>query len=125
MKPLIAGPRVRFLGVITACVLLLLAFTWLVRHETEKASDQSWLALLALAMLSAATMTSWFRMRHLASMRPWLLRHMVGNLVLAIGLIAAWLYDAAPLYFILIGLGVFAMWEWGNRKLREVILNKE
>jgi hypothetical protein len=125
MKPLVAGPRLRFFGVITACVLPLVAFTWFFRHKIEEASDRSWLIWLALAMLTTATLTAWFRMRHLPSMRPWLLRHMIGNIMLAIALIAAWFYNAPASYFVLIVLGVFAMWIWGNRKLREGVLNRE
>jgi len=54
-------------------------------------------------------------------MRPWLVRHVTGNFVLAIGLVAAWSLELAVFYYFAIIVGVFVMWMWGNRKLREVV----
>ena len=79
-------------------------------------SDGIWIALLIL--LLASTTTVWLRLRHFPSMRPWLVRHSIGNFVLAIGLVAAWRYDLSPFYYVTIMAGVFVMWIWGTRKLR-------
>lgn len=83
--------------------------------------DRTWIAALSLAVLLLTTSSIWFRLRRMPSMRPWLLRHMIGNLVLAIGLITAWACDLAPFYYIAIAIGVFAMWVWGTWRLRESI----
>lgn len=54
-------------------------------------------------------------------MRPWLLRHVIGNFVLAVGLLAAWHFDLALFYYAAIVAGVFAMWIWGTWKLRDAV----
>jgi hypothetical protein len=87
----------------------------------ENVNDRSWIALLSLVMLLVAMATTWFRLRHLPSMRPWLVRHVIGNFVLAIGLIVAWSYDLALFYYVAIVVGVFVMWMWGTWKLRDAV----
>jgi len=84
-------------------------------------NDHSWIALSALVALLVGTATSWFRLRHLPEIRPWLLRHVIGNFVLAVGLFAAWHFDLALFYYAAIVAGVFAMWILGTRKLREAV----
>jgi hydrogenase/urease accessory protein HupE len=84
-------------------------------------NDRSWIALLALVVLLAVTATLWVRFRRLPSMRPWLVRHVIGNFVLAIGLFVAWRYDLALFYYAAIAVSVFVMWIWGNRKLRVAV----
>lgn len=121
MKSLMAYSQRRLLGIISACVILLFAFSWFVRHHMETVSDRNWIAQLVLVMLVVSTATTWFRWRHLPSMRPWLVRHVVGNLVLAIGLIAAWSYDLPLFYYGAIVVGVFVMWMWGTRTLRDAV----
>jgi hypothetical protein len=121
MKPVMAYSQRRLVGAIIACVFLLSAFTWFLRDHMGNVSDRSWIALLTMVMLLVATATSWFRLRRLPSIRPWLIRHVIGNFVLTIGLFAAWLYDLALFYYVLIVLGVFAMWMWGSRKLRQAV----
>jgi hypothetical protein len=82
-------------------------------------ADRGWIVLLVLLLVSTATV--WFRARHFPSMRPWLVRHLVGNFVLVIGLVAAWRYDLALSYYVAIMVGVFVMWMWGTRKLRDSV----
>ena len=84
-------------------------------------NDRSWIALLALVGLLVGTATLWFRLRHLPTMRPWLVRHVIGNLVLAIGFFVAWHFELALFYYAAIAVGVFVMWIWGNRKLRDAV----
>ncbi|MGB6667657.1 MAG: hypothetical protein WBE73_04885 [Candidatus Acidiferrum sp.] len=79
------------------------------------------MALLILVVLLVATSASLLRLRGLPSMRPWLVRHLMGNSLLAIGLIAAWYYDLAIVAYVAIAAGVFALWMWGTWKLREAI----
>jgi len=76
---------------------------------------------LALAMLSVSTGGLCLRLRHLPSMRPWLVRHVVGNFVLAIGLFATWFWGLALFFYVLIVAGVFGMWLWGIRELRRAV----
>jgi peptidoglycan/LPS O-acetylase OafA/YrhL len=125
MNPPRASTRLRVVAVIISCILLLCVFAWVFSHEGEKATDQTWISLLVLAMLFAGTATSWFRVRHMSSMRPWLQRHIIGNGILALGLFAAWFYDVGTFYLGLIALAVFVMWLWGNRKLREAVLRNK
>jgi ABC-type Mn2+/Zn2+ transport system permease subunit len=79
-------------------------------------NDGGWIVLLVLLLVSTATIR--FRARHFPSMRPWLVRHLIGNVVLFIGLVAAWRYDLALSYYVAIIVGVFVMWMWGTQKLR-------
>ena len=125
MNPPIERARLRAVEVVVVCILLLCAFAWIVTHEAEKATDQTWISLTILSMLFMATATSWFRVRHMPSMQPWLQRHMIGNGILALGLFAAWFYDVGALYLGLIAVAVFVMWLWGNRKLREEVLKNK
>jgi hypothetical protein len=83
-------------------------------------NDHSWIALFVVAVQLVGAAALWFRVRHLPLMRPWLVRHVIGNFVLAIGLIAAWSFDLALFYYVLIAVGVYAMWMWGTWKLRDV-----
>jgi hypothetical protein len=82
-------------------------------------NDRSWIVLLVLQLVSTATV--WFRLGNFPSMRPWLVRHLIGNFVLTIGLIVAWRYDVAPSYYVAIVVGVFVMWMWGTWKLRDSV----
>jgi hypothetical protein len=82
-------------------------------------NDQGWIVLPVLLLVGTATV--WFRARRVPSMRPWLVRHLVGNFVLVIGLVTAWRYDLAPSYYVAIMVGVFVMWMWGTRKLRDSV----
>lgn len=125
MNPPIGRARLRAVEVVVVCILLLSAFAWIFSHETEKTTDQTWISLTILGILFVATATSWFRVRHMPSMRPWLQRHMIGNGILALGLFAAWFYDVGTFYLGLIGLAVFVMWLWGNRKLRETVVKNK
>jgi hypothetical protein len=84
-------------------------------------NDGSWIALLSLVVLLVVTATFWFRLRHLPAMRPWLVRHLIGNFVLAIGLFIAWRHDLALFYYAAIAVSVFVMWIWGNRKLPDAV----
>ncbi len=81
-------------------------------------NDRSWIVLMILLLASTATV--WFRLRHFPSMRPWLARHLIGNFVLVVGLVAAWRYDLSPSYYVAIMVDVFLMWMWGTWKLRGV-----
>jgi MFS superfamily sulfate permease-like transporter len=81
--------------------------------------ERIWIVLLILLLGSSATV--WFRFRRFPSMRPWLVRHLIGNFVLVIGLLVAWRYDLAPSYYVAIMVGVFLMWVWGTRRLRESV----
>jgi len=83
----------------------------------DNLTDRSWLALLILGVFLVSTVRLWFRFRLQASLRPWLLRHLIGNFILAIGLFTAWFLDAPFFYYLLVVVGVFAMWMWGNWKL--------
>jgi RsiW-degrading membrane proteinase PrsW (M82 family) len=87
----------------------------------DNLTDRNWVALLILGVFLVSTATLWFRFRLQTSMRPWLLRHLIGNFILAIGLFTAWFLDAPFFYYLLVVMGVFAMWMWGNRKLREAV----
>jgi hypothetical protein len=125
MNSSVASARLRVFGVIIACILLLCAFAWIFSHGAEKTTDETWIGFIVLAMLFAATGRTWFRVRHIPSMRPWLKRHVIGNGVLAVGLFAVWFYDVGTFYLGLIALGVFAMWLWGNRRLREAVMKNK
>lgn len=87
--------------------------------------DTTWIAIVSLIVLLVTTASIWFRLRGAPSMRPWLVRHLIGNLILAIGLIAAWAYDLASFYYIAIATAVFAMWIWGTWKLRESVQDRK
>ena len=80
-------------GILTGCVLLLIAFSWFLRDHIEKVNDRSWIALLTLSILLVSTATLWFRFRHLPSTHSWLVRHVLGNCILGIGLFSAWFFD--------------------------------
>ena len=121
MKPLMAYPQRRLVVAVSACVFLLFAFSWFLRVHMESVNDRSWIALLTLVVLLVTSATTWFRLRHLPSIRPWLVRHVIGNLVLAVGLIAAWSFDLALFYYGAIVVGVFVMWMWGTWKLRDAV----
>jgi hypothetical protein len=121
VKPLMAYSQRRLNVAISACVLPLFAFSWFLRVYLENVNDRSWIALLTLVVLLVTTMTTWFRLRHLPSIRPWLVRHVIGNVVLAVGLIAAWSFDLALFYYVAIVVGVFVMWMWGTWKLRDAV----
>jgi hypothetical protein len=126
LKPLMAYSQRRLVVAISAGVLLLFAFSWFVRNHSENLIHRNWFVQLALVLLLVSTASNWFRLRHLPLMRPWLVRHLIGNLVLAIGLIAAWGFDLAPVYYVAITVAVFVMWMWGTWKLRDVVQkNKE
>ena len=86
---------------------------------THGMSNQGWIVQLVLLLVGTATV--WFRARHIPSTRPWLVRHLVGNFILVIGLVAAWRFDLAPTYYVAIVVGVFVMWMWGTRKLRHSV----
>ena len=90
----------------------------------DNLSDRSWIALLTVAAFLVSTAALWFRFRLQTSMRPWLLRHLIGNFILAIGFFTAWFLDAPLFYYVLIVVCVFAMWIWGNRKLRDAVQRK-
>jgi hypothetical protein len=84
-------------------------------------NDRTWIALLAVFILLASTATSWFRFRSLNSMRPWLVRHVIGNFVLAVGLVAAWFFNVALFYYAFIVVAIFVMRMGGNSKLRGTV----
>jgi hypothetical protein len=111
----------RLVVAISACVLPLFAFSWFLRVYLENVNDRSWIALLTLVVLLVTTATTWFRLGHLPSIRPWLVRHVIGNVVLAVGLIAAWSFDLALFYYVAIVVGVFVMWMWGTWKLCDAV----
>jgi hypothetical protein len=83
----------------------------------ERMNDQSWIALLTGGML-VSTAALWFRCRHLPSMRPWLARHIIGNIILAVGACSTLFFNPPLLVYAVIAAAVFAMWIWGNKKLR-------
>lgn len=110
----------RRLGVlISSCLLVSFAVLWLVRGHTEYLSEHSWIVLLALAIFSVSTTNLWLRLRHRPSLRPWLIRHLIGNCVLAICFVGAWFTDLDFIYYVPIVAGGFVMWIWGSRKLRQ------
>jgi hypothetical protein len=121
MKTSMAYSKRWSVGTICAVVLFLFAFSWFVRHRMENVDDRSWIAVLGLVLLLATTAATWFRLGHLPSMRPWLVRHVTGNFVLAIGLIAAWSFDLGLAYYVVIIAGVFVTWIWGTWKLRTAV----
>ena len=84
-------------------------------------TDQSWVPLVLVAMLLGSTSMLWLRLSKASSLRPWLVRHTVGNGILAIGVSAAWFFNLASSYYLLIACGVIFMWIWGNRKLRSAM----
>ncbi len=86
-------------------------------------SDGILIVLFILLLISTAIL--WLRLRHFPSMRPWLVRHSIGNFVLAVGLVAAWRYDLSPFYYGTIILAVFVMWLWGTWKLRHSAQNNK
>ena len=85
----------------------------------------NWILLLLVGVSLASTAATWFRFRRVAKLRPWLLRHVVGNLLLALGLGAAVFFEVRFFYDVAIVAAIFAMWLWGNRKLREAIRNNQ
>jgi hypothetical protein len=86
--------------------------------DMDIVTDRSWIAILTLVLLLLSTVALWFRFRRLPSLRPWLKYHIIGNVVLAIGLFATWSFDLDPFYYWFIMFGIFAIWIWGTRKLR-------
>jgi hypothetical protein len=112
--------RPRYQLTLVGLVLALFAFAWLIRNHLGELSDRSWAAAAMLGILVVSAINYWLRLRRFAPLRPWILRHLIGNLILAIGVCAAWFFDLAIYYYILIAAGIFGMWIWGNRKLREV-----
>ena len=108
-----------------ACVLLLFTFSWFLAGHMEYVSGHSWIALLTLVMLLVVTATTCFRFRHQPSMRTWLVPHVFGNCLLAIGLFAVWHYDRAIFYYVAIFAGAFLMRTWGTWKLRGAVLKNK
>jgi len=86
-------------------------------------NDRNLIALLVLLIVVTATV--WFRYRHLPWARSWLIRHLIGNFVLIVGLFAAWRYDLPLSYYLPIMVGAFAMWTWGTWKLRHAVRKNE
>jgi len=115
----------RFVAVISAIVLILFAFSWLIRNHLETVSERNWIAPLALVMLLLSTVITYFRSRTVTLMRPWLVRHVIGNFILAIGVVLVWTFDLALFYYLAIALGVFVMWMWATRKLRDAVQRGE
>jgi hypothetical protein len=111
----------RFGAVISAMALILFGVVWLVRGQLEVVSEQNWFAPLALVTLVVSSVLTYLRSRTVSLMRPWLVRHLIGNLILAIGVVLVWRFDLAPLYYLAIGLCILFMWWWATRKLREAI----
>ena len=114
-------PQRRPVVIITAVVLAVFAAVWLVGSRAEVVSEQNWFAPLALILLFLSSLITYIRSRTVSLMRPWLVRHLIGNLVLAIGVLLVWRFDLAPLYYLALGICIFLMWTWATRKLREAI----
>lgn len=121
MKTSMAYSKRWLVGAISTIVLSLFVFSWFLRRHMENVGGRSCLAIGALVLLSAITVTIWLRFRRLPLMRPWLVRHVAGNFVLAIGLIAAWSFDLGLAYYAAIVVGVFVMWTLGTWKLRDTV----
>jgi hypothetical protein len=121
MSSPLANSQRRFVAVISAIALALFTVVWLVRSQVEVLSEQKWLAPLALVLLFFSSVILYLRSRTLSLMRPWLVRHLVGNLILAIGVVLVWSFDFPPFYYLVLGSCIFFMWIWATRKLREAI----
>jgi hypothetical protein len=89
------------------------------------ASDQSWVAIVIIAALLISTAGIWLRFRSASRMRPWLIRHVVGNSILAVGLFLIWVFNLGFFYYALVAAGVLGMWIWGNSKLRAAAQNNK
>lgn len=83
----------------------------------ENVNDCLLVLLIAAASL-VSTIAIWFRFRGLALLRPWLVRHVIGNVVLALGLLLACFLNLTFFYYVPIIACIFAMWVWGTWKLR-------
>lgn len=121
MKTSMAYSKRWLVGAISTIVLSLFVLSWFLRRHMENVGGRSWIAIAVLVLQLASTATTWFRFRHLPLMRPWLVRHVTGNFVLAIGLIAAWSFDLGLAYYGAIVVGVFVMWTLGTWKLRDAV----
>ena len=83
----------------------------------------NWILLLLVALSLVTTAAIWFRFRRLPELRPWLVRHVIGNVVLAIGLAAAVFFEVGFICDVAIIVAILGMWVSDNRKLRAAIRN--
>jgi hypothetical protein len=65
---------------------------------TENVNGRNWIAVLSLIVFVGHYNNYLVPIAPPPSLRPWLVRHVIGNFVLAVGLVAAWRYDVAVFY---------------------------
>jgi hypothetical protein len=93
--------------------------------KVENVSDWRLIGLLVAAASLVSTAAIWLRFRREARLRPWMIRHVIGNILLTLGLLSVWFLDLAFFYYVPIVICIFVMWVWGTWKLRDAIqINK-
>jgi hypothetical protein len=106
---ILAGTLTASLGLILFALRLVKDVGILTRHP--------WMPWLLLALYSAATLFLWFRLRHSVELRPWLARKLLGNAVLAAGLLTMQLVDFPFEFYLLVLALAFSFWISAHRKL--------
>jgi hypothetical protein len=104
-------------GTLTASLGLILLALRLVK-DVGFVTRRPWMPWLLLALFSAATLFLWFRLRHSAELRPWLARKLLGNAVLAAGVLTMQILDLPFEFYLLVLALAFSFWISAYRKLR-------